>query len=90
MTNYTNKTLLRDRKSWRIKPIDELGEEKCTQKMEILEEPTKKWRKETGYRIAKLCMKRGFRGTERVKRIDELNFDKIDEFYCTKLVSKIR
>ena len=49
MTNYTNKTLLRDRKMWRIKQIDELDdgeldEQKCTQKIEILPWPTKKWR----------------------------------------------
>ena len=54
--------------------------------MGILAEPTKKWRKVTGYRIAKLCMKCVFRGTERVKRIDELNYDEIDEFYCTKFL----
>jgi len=52
-----NKTLLRDRKRWRIKQIDELDdgeldEQKCTQKIEILPGPTKKWR---------------------IKRIDELD-----------------
>ena len=40
MTNETNKTLLRDRKRWRIKQIDE---QKCTQKIGILPGPTKKW-----------------------------------------------
>ena len=43
MTNETNKTLLRDRKRWRIKQIDELDEQKCTQKIGILPGPTKKW-----------------------------------------------
>jgi len=57
MTNYTNKTLLRDRKRWWIERIDKLdnrklGEQKCTQKIGILPGPTKKWR---------------------IKRIDELN-----------------
>jgi len=40
MTNYTDKTLLRDRKRWRI---DELDEQKCAQKIGILSGPTKKW-----------------------------------------------
>jgi len=44
MTNYTNKTLLRDRKRWQIEWIDELGEQKCTQKIGIQPGPTKKWR----------------------------------------------
>jgi len=66
MTNQTNKTLLRDRKRWRIKQIDDLDngqldEQKCTQKIGILYGPTKKWR---------------------IKRIDELNDDELDEFYC--------
>jgi len=39
-----NKTLLKDRKRWRIKQIDELDEQKCTQKIGILPGPTKKWR----------------------------------------------
>ena len=39
-----NKTLLGDRKKWRIKQIDELDEQKCTQKIGILPGPTKKWR----------------------------------------------
>jgi len=51
----TNQTLLRDKKRWRIKQIDE---QKCTQKIGILPGPTKKW------------------------RIDELNDDELDEFYC--------
>ena len=38
-----NKTLLRGRK-WRIQQIDELGEQKYTQKLGILQGPTKKWR----------------------------------------------
>jgi len=32
MTNYRNKTLLRDRKRWRIEQIDELDEFYCTSK----------------------------------------------------------
>jgi len=57
MTNKTKKTLLRDRKRWRIKQFDELDdgeldEQKYTQKIGILPGPTKKWR---------------------IKRIDELN-----------------
>jgi len=44
-----NKTILRYRKRWRIKQIDELDdgeldEQKCTQKIGILPGPTKKWR----------------------------------------------
>ena len=39
-----NKTLLKDRKRWRIKQIDELDEQKCAQKLGILPESTKKWR----------------------------------------------
>jgi len=67
MTNYTNKTFLRDRKRWRIERIDELddgelGEKKCTQKIGILPGLTK---------------------NGRVKRIDELKDDELDEFYCT-------
>ena len=67
MTNYTNKTLLRDRKRWRIERIDELddgelGEQKCTKKVGILPGPTKKWR---------------------IKRIDKLNDNELNEFNCT-------
>jgi len=36
-----NKTLLRNRKRWRIKQIDKLDEQKCTQKIGILPGPTK-------------------------------------------------
>jgi len=39
-----NKTLLRDRKRWRIKQIVELDEQKCTQKIGILPGLTNKWR----------------------------------------------
>jgi len=39
-----NKTLLRERNRWRIKQIDELDEQKCTQKIGILPGPMKKWR----------------------------------------------
>jgi len=67
MTNWMNKTLLRDRKRWRTKQIDklddgELDEQNCTQKIGILPGPTKKGR---------------------IKRIDELDDDELDEFYCT-------
>jgi len=41
MTYWPNKTLLRDRKRWRIEQIDELDEQKCTQKIGILPGPTK-------------------------------------------------
>ena len=66
MTNETKKTLLRNRKRWRIKQIGilddgELDEQKCTQKIGILPGPTKKWR---------------------IKWTDELNDDELDEFYC--------
>jgi len=49
MTDYSNKTLLRDWNRWRIKRIEqlddvELDEQKCTQKIGILPRPTKKWR----------------------------------------------
>ena len=49
MTNDMNKTLLRYRKKWRSEQIDELGddeldEQKYTQKIGILQGPTKKWR----------------------------------------------
>jgi len=36
-----NKTLLRDRKRWRIKQINELDEQICTQKIGILPGVTK-------------------------------------------------
>jgi len=72
MTSKTNKTLLKDRKRWRIERIDELddgelGEQKCTQKIGILPGPTKKWR---------------------IKRIDESNDDELDEFYCTDIQAR--
>jgi len=62
-----NKTLLRDRKRWWIKQIDELDdgeldEQKCIRRIGILPGPTKKWL---------------------IKRNDELNEDELDEFYCT-------
>jgi len=68
MTNWANKTLLRDRKRWRIKQIDELDdggldEEKCPQKIGILPGPTKKWQ---------------------IKWIDELDNDELDEFHCVR------
>jgi len=44
-----NKTLLRGRK-WRIQQIDELGEQKYTQKLGILQGPTKKWRIDANWR----------------------------------------
>jgi len=49
MTYWPNKTFLRDRKRWRIGQIDELedgelDEQKCTQKIGVLPEPTKKQR----------------------------------------------
>jgi len=47
MTYYWNKTLLGDRKRWRIERIDELDdgvldEQKCAQKIGILPGPKKK------------------------------------------------
>jgi len=62
--------LLRDRKRWRIKQIDELDdgkldEQKCTQKIGILPGTMKKWQ---------------------IKRIDELDDDELDEFYGTFLL----
>ena len=69
-----NKTLLRDRKRWRIKQIDELvdgelDEQKCTQKIGILLGPMKKWW---------------------IKRIDESNDDELDKFYCTEVQGWIK
>ena len=42
MTYYPNETLLRNRKRWRIHQIDQLDEQKCTQKIGIMPGPTKK------------------------------------------------
>jgi len=66
MTKQPNKTLLRDRKRWRIEQIHELAdgkldEQKCRQKIGILLGPTKKWW---------------------IKQIDDLNDDELGEFYC--------